>query len=176
MHQAYGPYRSTESSAVTTPLSLSIGALAAQAGVSVETVRFYQRTGLLALPARPPKGIRRYAPEAVSRIQFIKAAQRWGFSLTDVAELLLLEDGTACGRVRAIAEARLAVIRDRLKELRRVEDALRAALTACRNTGRARLSCPLITSILGRAIGGPPTATRPRTSAKTLRPRSGARS
>lgn len=148
---------------MTTPLSLSIGALAAQAGVNVETIRFYQRRGLLAQPARPPRGIRKYDPEAVHRVRFIKAAQAWGFSLADVAELLLLEDGTSCSRARKIADDRLAVVRVRLRELRRVEAALRSAVGAC-GAGRPQVSCPLIASLSDPALLLP-TATRVRPSA-----------
>lgn len=155
---------------MTTPLSLSIGALAAKAGVSVETIRFYQRTGLLAQPARPSRGMRRYDPEAAHRIRFIKVAQTWGFSLADIAELLLLEDGTACGRAKHIAEARLAAITVRLTELRRVEAALRAAVKACSIPGRPRMSCPLIASIREPARE-PETATRPRKSVAATRAR-----
>lgn len=150
---------------MTTPLSLSIGALAAQAGVNVETIRFYQRRGLLAQPARPPRGMRKYDPETVHRIRFIKAAQAWGFSLADVAELLLLEDGTACSRARQIADDRLAVVRVRLRELRRVEAALRSAVSAC-NTGRQRMSCPLIVSLRVPPMRSSTSATRSRASAE----------
>jgi MerR family mercuric resistance operon transcriptional regulator len=125
---------------------LSVGALAAQAGVSVETIRFYQRRGLVPLPPRPPRGPRNYSREAIDRIRFIKAAQGWGFSLHEVAELLRLQDGTGCDEARSIAEERLEVVVRRLRELRRVETTLRRAIAACRMR-RRRLSCPLIASL-----------------------------
>lgn len=159
---------------MTTPLSLSIGALAAQAGVNVETIRFYPRRGLLPQPARPPRGMRTYDPEVVHRIRFIKAAQAWGFSLADVAELLLLEDGTACSRARQIAADRLAVVRVRLQELRRIEDALRSAVSAC-NTGRQRMSCPLIASLRVPPMRPSTRATRPRAFAAGRRSPAGSR-
>jgi len=126
--------------------AISIGALAAEAGVGVETIRFYQRRGLVPLPPRPSRGPRHYSREAIDRIRFIKAAQGWGFSLHDVAELLRLQDGMGCVEARAIAEERLAEVTRRLRELRRFETALRRAIVACR-TRRKRVACPLITSL-----------------------------
>ena len=76
------------------PETLTIGVLAEAAGVNVETIRFYQRKGLLPEPDRPVGGIRRYGAADVARVRFIKSAQRLGFSLDDVAQLLRLEDGT----------------------------------------------------------------------------------
>ena len=71
----------------------SIGALASAAAVNVETIRFYQRRGLLAEPPGPPGRVRQYGPTHVDRVRFIKTAQRLGFSLADVASLLVLDDG-----------------------------------------------------------------------------------
>lgn len=125
---------------------ISVGALAAEAGVGVETIRFYQRRGLVPLPPRPSRGPRNYSRDAIDRVRFIKAAQGWGFSLQEVAELLRLQDGTGCDEARSIAEARLDVVARRLRELRRVQTALRRAIAACR-THRRRVSCPLIASL-----------------------------
>jgi MerR family transcriptional regulator, mercuric resistance operon regulatory protein len=75
---------------------LTIGAFAEAAGVNVETIRFYQRKGLLVEPDRPQGGIRRYGDVDVTRVRFVKAAQRLGFSLDEIGELLRLEDGTHC--------------------------------------------------------------------------------
>ena len=125
---------------------LTIGALAAQAGVNVETIRFYQRKGIVPLPPRPGHGARRYPPDVVDRVRFIKSAQSWGFALSEVAELLRLEDGIACEAASRIAEDRLAIVNDRLRELRQVAGALRRAIANCR-AQRGRVSCPLVTSI-----------------------------
>jgi len=76
--------------------TMTIGALAAAAGVSVETIRFYQRRSLLGRPERPHRGVRRYGSDEAQRVRFIKSAQRIGFSLDQVAQLLQLEDGTRC--------------------------------------------------------------------------------
>ena len=78
------------------PETLTIGAFAKAAGVNVETIRFYQRKGLLLEPDRPIGGIRRYGPTDVDRVKFVKSAQRLGFNLDEVAQLLKLEDGTHC--------------------------------------------------------------------------------
>ncbi|MBL8137518.1 MAG: MerR family transcriptional regulator [Acidobacteria bacterium] len=125
---------------------LTIGALAAQAGVNVETIRFYQRKGIVPVPPRPERGVRRYSKDHVDRVRFIKAAQLWGFTLGEVADLLRLQDGMACDATRRIAEERLAVVTARMRELRNVAGALRRAIAECR-TRRGRVSCPLITSV-----------------------------
>ena len=79
---------------------MTIGALARAAGVNVETIRFYQRKGLMPEPDRPLGSIRRYSADELGRIRFIKSAQRLGFSLDEVAALLELEDGTQCQQAR----------------------------------------------------------------------------
>ena len=125
---------------------LFIGALAAQAGVNVETIRFYQRKGIVPLPPRPERGARRYARDCLDRVRFIKAAQSWGFTLSEVADLLRLQDGMVCDATRRIAEDRLAVVTNRMRELRQVASALRRAIADCR-ARRGRVSCPLISSL-----------------------------
>ena len=81
--------------------SLTIGTLATLAGVHVETIRFYQRKGLLPEPDKPYGSIRRYATSEVARVQFVKSAQRLGFSLDEISRLLSLDDGTHCDEARA---------------------------------------------------------------------------
>src|SRR5215813_3295883 len=126
--------------------TLTIGALANAAGVNVETIRFYQRKGLLPQPDRPLGGIRRYGDVDLTRVRFIKAAQRLGFTLDEVAELLKLEDGTHCGEARRLAEDRLRDVRERLANLRRMESALRQLVARCSAT-RGWIKCPLIASL-----------------------------
>ena len=106
------------------PEHLTIGAFARAAGVNVETIRFYQRRGLLAEPAKPLGGIRRYGEAEVARVLFVKSAQRIGFTLDEIAQLLQLDDGTQCKEARAIAEHKLADVRKRLQDLQRIEAAL----------------------------------------------------
>ena len=131
------------------PPALTIGAFAKAAGVNVETIRFYQRKGLLAEPARPLGSVRKYGPNDVDRVRFIKSAQGLGFSLQEVAQLLTLEDGTHCGEAAAMAALRLADVRAKLDDLSRIESVLATLLKQCRST-RGSVSCPLIAS-LGRS-------------------------
>ena len=126
--------------------ALTIGAVAGAAAVSVETIRFYQRKGLLDEPDRPPGGIRRYVTRDVARVRFIKSAQRLGFSLDDVAGLLVLEDGTHCDDARVLAEAKLVSVRDKLAGLRRIETALRSLIGECKQA-KGSVCCPMIRSL-----------------------------
>ena len=125
---------------------LTIGAVAKAAGVNVETVRFYQRRALLPEPHRPYGSIRRYEAEDVARVKFVKAAQRLGFSLDEVAVLLKLDDGTHCDEARQLAEVKLVDVRRKLKDLRRIESALAALVRDC-CMRRGKVSCPLIVTL-----------------------------
>lgn len=125
---------------------LTIGALAAAAGVNVETIRYYQRRGLIAEPEKPLGGIRNYRDADIHRVRFIKAAQGLGFTLEEIALLLRLEDGTHCAEAGRIAEQKLDEVRQRLKNLKRIETALRGLVTQC-HTHRGNVSCPLIASL-----------------------------
>lgn len=126
--------------------SLSIGAVAASAGVNVETIRFYQRKRLLAQPARSYGRIRRYGAPDVARVKFVKSAQRLGFSLEEIAGLLRLEDGTHCEEARVKAEQKLEDVRAKLRNLRRMEAALRRLVADCCASNGA-VSCPLIAAL-----------------------------
>jgi len=127
---------------------LTIGALARQAGVHVETIRFYQRKGLLPEPAKPHGGIRRYGAAEVARVRFVKSAQRLGFSLDEVMGLLTLQDGTDCDAARRLAEHKLADVRAKLAELRRIESVLAALVRDC-CAAQGRVSCPVIAALHG---------------------------
>jgi MerR family mercuric resistance operon transcriptional regulator len=129
---------------------LTIGALASASAVAMETIRYYQREGLVAEPARPPGGIRRYGEADVARLRFIKSAQRLGFSLTGVAELLRLADGGGCSVVRARAQTKLDEVRERLADLRRTEAALAELIERCA-VARSTVRCPLIESLTAGA-------------------------
>jgi MerR family mercuric resistance operon transcriptional regulator len=126
--------------------NLTIGALAKLARVSVETIRFYQRKGLLPEPHRPYGSIRRYSPSDVARVQFIKSAQRIGFSLDEVAELLKLEDGAHCTEARGLAERKLQEVREKLADLHRIESALARLVDECCSS-QGRVYCPLIAAL-----------------------------
>lgn len=124
----------------------TIGTLAHAAGVNVETVRFYQRKGLMSEPSRQYGGIRRYTAADLDRLRFIKTAQRLGFSLEEVGELLRLDDGTSCTEARRLGEGKLMEVRRRLSDLHRIESALSSLVTQC-GDARGRVRCPLIDAL-----------------------------
>ena len=126
--------------------SLAIGALAEAAGVNVETIRFYQRKGLMQEPGRPLGGIRRYGLSDLARVRFIKSAQRLGFSLDEVADLLKLEDGSNRTEAREQAERKLIDVRARLADLNRIEAVLQGLVDrCCAASGQVR--CPMIDAL-----------------------------
>lgn len=127
---------------------LPIGTFARAAGIGVETIRFYQRRGLLPEPKRPPGGIRRYGRADVARVKFIKSAQRLGFALDEVAQLLTLEDGTHCSEAAEFAARHLVDVRARLKDLKRMETVLSRLVAQC-GSHRGTIACPLIASLHG---------------------------
>lgn len=126
--------------------NLTIGAFAKAAGVNVETIRFYQRKGLLLEPDRPYGSIRRYGGADVARVKFVKSAQRLGFSLDEIGELLKLEDGTHCSEAAELAALRLADVRARLMDLTRMETALSKLVSEC-CAHDGHVSCPLIDAL-----------------------------
>ena len=126
--------------------TMTIGTLARAAGVNIETVRFYQRKGLLRQPHKPYGGIRRYAEADLTRLRFIRSAQRLGFGLDDIAELLALDDGTECQRARAMAEGKLSEVRAKLADLVRIEAALARLVIECQHA-RGNMRCPLISTL-----------------------------
>jgi len=129
------------------PNRRTIGQLARSAGVNVETIRYYQRIGLLPKPPRPAGGIRHYGSDDLARVRFVKAAQRLGFVLDEVAVLLKLQDGARCSEARSIAERKLGDVRGKLADLGRIEAALANLVAQCR-TRRGSISCPLIDTLL----------------------------
>lgn len=128
--------------------NLSIGAFAQAAGVNVETIRFYQRKGLLLAPDKPHGSIRRYGEADVSRVRFVKSAQHLGFSLDEIAELLRLDDGAHCVEASRLAEHKLKDVRQKLADLARMESVLSQLVSAC-HASRGKVSCPLIASLQG---------------------------
>jgi len=125
---------------------LTIGRLARAADVNVETIRYYQRRGLLDEPCKPLGGHRRYAPAAAKRVRFIKRAQQLGFTLEEVAGLLKLEDGQSCRETRLLAEHKLEMIEERISDLNRMRRLLKGLISACMAGERPR-SCPIITTL-----------------------------
>ena len=124
----------------------TIGALAETAGVNVETIRFYQRKGLMPEPEKPYGSIRRYGAGELARVRFIKSAQRLGFSLEEIGELLKLEDGARCSEARQLAEQKLVDVRQKLSDLQRIESVLAGLVARC-SAVRGRVNCPLIASL-----------------------------
>jgi MerR family mercuric resistance operon transcriptional regulator len=125
---------------------LTIGRLADEAGVNVETIRYYQRRGLMAEPDRPSQGHRRYGGEAVRRVRFIKRAQVLGFTLEEIASLLALDEARACAETRVLAAHKLQVIEAKLADLRAMRKALAALMRQC-ESGASRGECPIILAL-----------------------------
>jgi MerR family copper efflux transcriptional regulator len=135
---------------ITDMKSLTIGRLAKQAGVNLETVRFYERKGLLPRPPRSESGYRLFAEDAVQRLRFIRRAQELGFSLKEIGELLSLRvsRSTRSGDIRARAEAKIADIEARIKSLESIKKTLRKLTRVC--DGCAPLiECPILESLDG---------------------------
>lgn len=122
---------------------LTIGRVANLAEVNVETIRYYQRRGLLAEPDKPQGGYRRYTAEVVKRLRFIKRAQALGFTLEEVAELLRLSEAHACAETRGLAARKLALIERKLADLAAMREALRGLVHEC-DSGDAAGACPII--------------------------------
>lgn len=126
--------------------NLTIGAFAKAAGVNVETIRFYQRTGLLSQPRKPYGSIRRYGHADVERVRFVKSAQCLGFSLEEIGELLKLEEGTHCEEARALAERKINDVRQKIADLASIEAVLAELIVQCCAT-TGQVTCPLIASL-----------------------------
>ena len=124
---------------------MTIGALAKACGVGVETVRYYQRRGLLAEPQRRAGGVRRYGTDAVARLGFIRRAQDVGFTLDEVKVLLKLGETPNCRGARTLAAQKLEVVKTRMRDLQRVRRALTELIERC-DAGRNR-HCPIIENL-----------------------------
>ena len=122
----------------------TIGGLASAAGVGVETVRYYQRRGLLPEPARSPGEVRRYAEQDLKRLRFIRSAQAAGFTLNENKELLDLDAADDRARARELARDRVAALDERIEELRGARSALAALATACANQRGG--ACPILSA------------------------------
>jgi len=125
---------------------LTIGKLAEAAGVGVETIRFYQRSGLLPEPERPASGYREYSPTDVQRIRFIKRAQTLGFSLEDIAGLLKLDGPQVCSVTHDVALSKLHLVEEKIAALLSIRDALRKMVRQC-ELKHKRGICPIIQSL-----------------------------
>lgn len=126
---------------------MTIAALARQAGVHVETVRYYQRRGLVEQPKRRSGTIRRYGVDAVKRLRFVRRAQELGFTLEEIKSLIELGDGQNCRAARELAARKLALVNARISDLLRMQQALGGLVAQC-DPGR-KPSCPIIDSLSG---------------------------
>lgn len=128
--------------------TLKTGEVAARAGVNIQTLRYYERRGLLKEPERRPSGYRKYPQEAVQVIRFIKRAQDLGFTLSEIEDLLLLRNDqeSACSEVRAAAKAKIADIEQKIFHLRAMKRALGVLVASCTTEGSAR-HCPILEAL-----------------------------
>lgn len=126
--------------------ALTIGRLARAANVGIETIRYYQRRELLPTPDAGESTFRTYPMELVERIRFIKRAQELGFSLEEISVFLKLEDGSNRTMIRKVAADRLADIRAKIEDLKRMETVLTNLVQECEATGRAK-PCPIIAAM-----------------------------
>ena len=127
--------------------SIGIGVLAKRAGVSIDTVRYYEKSGLLSPAARLASGYRRYSELQLARLRFIRRAQELGFTLKDVRELLGLSRQKDVARVKRAAEKKLAEVEQKIAALQRIRGGLAELVTACPGHGQAN-ECPIL-----RALG-----------------------
>ncbi|MCA9630402.1 MAG: MerR family DNA-binding protein [Myxococcales bacterium] len=128
--------------------ALTIGKLANAAGVGVETIRFYEREGLLPKPPRKRSGYRQYPPDAVARVMFIRRAKELGFTLKEITELLELrvDPDKSCADVRALAKAKIVDVEQKMADLARIKGALEKLAKACRGKGPTS-ECPILDAI-----------------------------
>lgn len=127
--------------------AMGIGQLAKRAGVNIDTVRYYERSGLLAPRMRLQSGYRRYGELELSRLRFIRRAQALGFTLKEIQSLLNLSARRDVAQVKRSAQAKLADVEQRIADLQRVRDGLAGLIAACPGHGRAA-DCPIL-----RALG-----------------------
>lgn len=125
--------------------SLTIGAVAKAAEVGVETVRFYEREGLIAEPPRRRSGYRQYPPDTIRRVRFIRRAKELGFTLKEIGELLSLrvDPSTTCAEFRKVARGKIDDVQEKIAELQRIRDVLDRLARACRGKGPTS-ECPIL--------------------------------
>src|SRR5438445_6235065 len=126
-------------------MALTIGQVADAADVNIQTIRYYERRGLFPTPRRTPAGYRQYADDAVARLRFIKHAQELGFSLEEIQELLGLRvrHGAACDAVERKTRRKIEVVRQRIRDLKRMKRTLERLAAACA-VRRPTAECPIL--------------------------------
>lgn len=128
--------------------TLSIGKLAKLAEMSIDTIRYYEREGLIAPPARRESGYRAYAPDVVGRLRFIRRAKDLGFTLSEITELLALTSRAErdMAGMKVAAQAKLGVVEDKIRELQRIRKGLKRLVAACPGHG-ALATCPIVNAL-----------------------------
>ncbi len=136
-------------------MPLTIGQVAAAADVNIQTVRYYERRGLVPAPRRSPAGYRQYGGDAVSRLRFIKRAQDLGFSLAEVRELLTLRirHGSACDVVERKARGKIELVEAKIRELERLKRTLEGLAASCA-ARQPTDECPILEALEDHALAG----------------------
>ncbi len=132
---------------------LTIGRVARSAGFAIETVRYYEREGLLEKPARTAAGYRHYTADAVARLRFIRQAKELGFSLAEIKELLSLRmrPDTTCADIRKRAREKIVAVDRKIEDLQRIRQALERLAAACKGTGPTS-ECPILEALETREL------------------------
>lgn len=123
----------------------TIGFVAKQAGVNVETIRYYQREGLITEPPKPESGFRVYPPETIDQLKFIQRAKSLGFTLAEIAVLLKLS-ASDCTTTRALTQQKLDLVRSKIADLKAIEAALETLVTEC-EASQPTDNCPIIAAL-----------------------------
>ncbi len=128
--------------------SLTIGQVARMGEVNVETIRYYERQGLIPPPPRRESGYRQYPEDTVSRVRFIRKSQGLGFTLKEIGELLALRIGpdTVCSDIRKATEVKIKEIEEKMETLRRMKDVLSGLATECKGRGPVS-ECPILEAL-----------------------------
>lgn len=134
--------------------TLTIGRLAERAGVGIDTVRYYEREGLLPAPPRRASGYRDYPADSVARLRFIRRAKDLGFALNEIAELLELSQQNSVRAIREAARSKLVLVEHKLAELQRVRDGLQQLISACPGHGKSE-HCPIVRALSDELAGEP---------------------
>jgi len=127
-------------------MDLTIGQLATKAAINIETIRYYERRGLIKRPQKPVSGYRRYGGDILRRLLFIRRAKSIGFTLDEIANLLLLSEGN-CDEIQLLAEQKLDQIRARVSDLQRLAEVLEDLVRQC-NTSADKKHCPIIETLV----------------------------
>jgi len=135
---------------MSTTTTYTIGRLAQAAGVNVETVRYYQRRGLMEEPHKPTQGFRTYSTDFLHRLLFIKRTQELGFSLSEIKQLMTLSEGS-CAEVAGLAEIKLTSIQEKIVNLNRLNKVLTDLIKTCKANDDPS-HCPIIESLVTEAV------------------------